>query len=85
MIVSLGRPNTPLAKLNGFVLNLQFRLRQTVPAIVPQPVAQSSGTYWKSFWADPPRVSPVLRLAKVCRILVANTAHWAGFADSASL
>jgi hypothetical protein len=27
--------------------------------------------------------SPVLRLAKVCRIFVANTADWAGFADSA--
>lgn len=29
--------------------------------------------------------SPVLRLAKVCRILVANTAHWAGFSDSFGL
>jgi hypothetical protein len=27
--------------------------------------------------------SPVLRLVKVCRIFVANTADWAVFADSA--
>jgi hypothetical protein len=35
--------------------------------------------------ADPPWLSPVLRLAKICRIFVANTAHLAGFADSADL
>lgn len=35
--------------------------------------------------ADPPRFSPLLRLAKVCRIFVANTADWVGFADSAGL
>jgi hypothetical protein len=33
----------------------------------------------------PPRVSPVVRLAKVCRIFIANTADWAGFADAADL
>ena len=35
--------------------------------------------------AGPPRPSPVLRLAKVCRIFVANTADWAGFAGYTDL
>jgi hypothetical protein len=37
----------------------------------------------KEFWADPTRISPFGPLLKVCRIFVANSADYAGFADSA--
>jgi hypothetical protein len=61
-----------------------FRLlRKSVPRQLCNRLLHNRRGAMEEFGLLPHGFSPVLRLAKVCRIFVANTADWAGFADSA--